>query len=312
MNIQQFKYVVAVANNGSFREAAKKLYISQPSLSYAVKELEEELNIQLFQRTNKGTLLTEHGREFYNYAQKILREVELVEQRYAGTKQEKVFSVASQHYDFLAPVVSELVLKYPDYRNFRVYESTTLNVIKDVSDYRSELGIIFLNDSNHIALSHFFVEEQLEVESITNFSTHIFVRQGHPLTKKTQVELQELLAYPQVRFTQEANNYTYFAEDLIDIPDMEQTVISTSDRAMMTGILKNTDAYGSGSGLLEDPASQGLALVPLANAPLSRIVAVKKNSTPLSLMSREFLQLLKTYFAENDFSTGDKGKLLPR
>jgi DNA-binding transcriptional LysR family regulator len=72
MNIQQMKYVVAVANNGSFREAAKKLYITQPSLSNGIRELEEEIGVTLFTRTNKGALITEEGRIFLEHAEKIL------------------------------------------------------------------------------------------------------------------------------------------------------------------------------------------------------------------------------------------------
>ncbi|HPI99902.1 MAG TPA: LysR family transcriptional regulator [Enterococcus sp.] len=306
MNIQQMRYVAAIANNGSFREAAKKLYISQPSLSHAIKELEKELDVQLFERTRQGASLTSEGMDFFQYTQPILAQVELLENRYlANEENEKHFSISSQHYDFLSIMISQLIQDFPDYNDFRIFESTTLNVIKDVEQYRSEFGILLFNDSNQAGLSRLLENGELEYEILTTFQTHIFMREGHPLATKSVIELSDLHDYSQVRFTQETNNYTYFAEDLIDFPGITQ-VIHTSDRATLTGILQRTDAYGSGSGLVEDPRSQGIVLIPLANSPENKMVMIKKKSRRISGIGETFLTNLKKYFI--DFQEIQKNK----
>lgn len=298
VNIQQMRYVAAIANNGSFREAAKKLYISQPSLSHAVKELERELDVQLFERTRQGASLTSEGMDFFQYTQPILAQVELLENRYlANEHNEKHFSVSSQHYDFLSLIMSQLIQEFQEYNEFRIFESTTLNVIKDVEQYRSELGILLFNESNQAGLSRLLENGELEYEVLTTFKTHIFMREDHPLADKPLIHLEDLQDYAQVRFTQETNNYTYFAEDLIDFPGISQ-VIHTSDRATLTGILHGTNAYGSGSGLVENPESQGIVLIPLADSPENKMVVIKKKARKASTIGEVFLTKLRQYFAE--------------
>jgi Transcriptional regulator len=298
VNIQQMRYVAAIANNGSFREAAKKLYISQPSLSHAIKELEKELDVQLFERTRQGASLTSDGRDFFQYTQPILAQVELLENRYVANEQnEKHFSISSQHYDFLSIIMSQLIREFQDYTEFRIFESTTLNVIKDVEQYRSEIGILLFNESNQTGLSRLLENGELEYEVLTTFRTHIFIREQHPLAQKKEIHLADLHDYPQVRFTQETNNYTYFAEDLIDFPGISQ-VIHTSDRATLTGILTGTDAYGSGSGLVENPKNQGIVLIPLVDSPENKMVMIKKKKRRVSDIGEVFLNKLRQYFNE--------------
>lgn len=302
------RYVAAIANNGSFREAAKKLYISQPSLSHAIKELEKELDVQLFERTRQGASLTSEGMDFFQYTQPILAQVELLENRYlANDQDEKHFSISSQHYDFLSIVISQLIHDFPEYDDFRIFESTTLNVIKDVEQYRSEFGILLFNESNQAGLSRLLENGELEYEELTTFSTHIFMRIGHPLANKKIIHLDDLHDYAQVRFTQETNNYTYFAEDLIDFPGISQ-VIHTSDRATLTGILQRTDAYGSGSGLVEDPKSQGIVLIPLADSAKNKMVMIKKKTRQISPIGQVFLAKLKQYFADFAQNKGNSHK----
>ncbi|MDR0921619.1 MAG: LysR family transcriptional regulator [Lactobacillales bacterium] len=303
MNIQQMKYVVAIANNGSFREAAKKLFIAQPSLSHAVKELEEELSTKLFERTNKGANLTSEGVEFVEYAQKILSQFELIENRYSNTEtKNEHFSISSQHYDFLAIVISQLLVEEDDYKSFRIFESTTQKIIEDVANFRSEVGIIFLNDQNSAAITRILDKNNLEFESLVSFKTHIFLGSQHPLAEKEVVTETELRKYPQVRFTQEANNYSYFSEDLIDTIETDR-VIHTSDRATLTGILQRTFAYGTGSGIVEDPSMQGIRLIPLAHSPINRITILHPKNKQLSLIAQNFIKILRDYLishAENE------------
>lgn len=298
LNIQQMRYVAAIANNGSFREAAKKLYISQPSLSHAIKELEKELDVQLFERTRQGASLTSEGMDFFQYTQPILAQVELLENRYlANDSNEKHFSISSQHYDFLAIIMSQMIHDFPEYEDFRIFESTTLNVIKDVEQYRSEIGILLFNESNQAGLSRLLENGELEYEELTTFRTHIFMGVQHPLATKKEIHLDDLHDFAQVRFTQETNNYTYFAEDLIDFPGISQ-VIHTSDRATLTGILQRTNAYGSGSGLVENPQNQGIVLIPLVDSPENMMVMIKKKKRKISAIGTAFLTNLKQYLDE--------------
>ena len=149
MNIQQLRYVVAIANSGTFREAAEKMYVSQPSLSISVRDLEKELGFKIFRRTSSGTFLTRRGMEFYERAQELVKGFDVFQNHYANPEEEKdEFSIASQHYDFLPPLITEFSILYPEYKNFRIFESTTVQILDEVAQGHSELGIIYLNNQN--------------------------------------------------------------------------------------------------------------------------------------------------------------------
>lgn len=301
MNVQQLKYVAVIANSGSFREAAKKLYVTQPSLSHAIKELESELGLTLFNRTNKGITLTEAGVEFLGYTENVLAQFERIENRYLANEESNPhFSIASQHYDFLSIVMSQIIRQFPTYREFRLFESTTLNVIQDVEEYRSELGLILMNDANQNSLERIFEAGELVFSELITFKTHVFMRKDHPLNQKKRLEKADLVAYPQVRFTQETSNYTYYAEDLVDFPELQQ-VISTSDRATLNGILLGTDAYATGSGIVREPENHGLVLRPLQGVPRNRIGVIQRKNQPLTAIGTEFLAELTKYLATFKF-----------
>lgn len=295
MNIQQMRYVVAIANNGSFREAAKKLYISQPSLSHAIKELENEIGLSLFERTNHGAKLTSDGKDFLQYSQQVLAQVSLLENRFLSREQrEHHFSIASQHYDFVAEVMSRLIKEFPEYTNFRIFENTTMNVIKDVENFRSEIGVMYFNNRNRRGLLRLLEGGNLTYRVMGDFQTHIFLSEHHPLSRKKSVTVQDLEPFPQVRFTQEDNHYTFFSEDILDFFDAEQ-VIHTTDRATLVGILHATDAYGSGSGLVKYPERQGIKLIPLENEEDNQLVLIYKNQATFSFLGKKFIAYLEEY-----------------
>ena len=149
MNIQQLRYVVAIANSGTFREAAEKMYVSQPSLSISVRDLEKELGFKIFRRTSSGTFLTRRGMEFYEKAQDVVKGFDVFQNQYASPEEEKKeFSISSQHYDFLPPLMTEFSIRYPENKNFRIFESTTVQILDEVAQGHSELGIIYLNRQN--------------------------------------------------------------------------------------------------------------------------------------------------------------------
>ncbi|MGX7351464.1 LysR family transcriptional regulator [Enterococcus canis] len=297
MNFQQLKYVTAIANSGSFREAARKLYISQPSLSSAVKELEEELGTKLFIRTNKGVSLTKAGSEFLDDAQRVLNQIELMELRFKQEERKTQFSVAAQHYDFLGNAFATIVNECQSlFHSFRLFETTTMKVVEEVQKGQSELGVLHLSEANELALLRFLEKADLAYEIVGSFQTHIFLGQQHPLANKEVLEVADLNAYPQIRFTQEAGNSAYFAEDLLDIPDQE-SVIYTSDRSTLMNLLVNTNAYASGSGIVTRAAEKGLVLVPLAHSPENRLIVVYPATSHLSQSARQFISVLRKIIA---------------
>lgn len=296
MNIQQMKYVVAIANNGSFREAAKKLYITQPSLSNGIRELEEEIGEKLFIRTNKGANLTDEGIIFLEHAEKVLTQIEIIENRYQEVTTNERFSVSSQHYDFLGEVMGSVFKKFKkEYKNFRIFETTTLKVIEDVKSFHSELGVIYLNDNNAIGIERYLKQANLTYSIVGSFDTHIFLGNNHPLAQEEKIYLNQLTQYPQVRFTQEGSNFSYFSEDLIENREQE-TVIYTNDRGTLMNLLVETNAYASGSGVVTGFTKKEICLIPYAESTPNKICILYQKNKKISTIGQFFIQEMKQLF----------------
>lgn len=296
MNIQQMKYVVAIANNGSFREAAKKLFITQPSLSNGIRELEEEIGVTLFTRTNKGAFLTDEGMSFLEHAEKIITQMELIENRYQEVAKSERFSISSQHYDFLGEVMGRVIQKFESqYKNYRVFETTTLKVIEDVKSFHSELGVIYLNNQNRVGIERYLEQSNLDYEVVGSFHTHIFLGNHHPLAKQKEIRLEQLCSYPQVRFTQEGSNFAYFSEDLIENQEQE-TVIYTNDRGTLMNLLVETNAYASGSGVVTGFTKEVIKLVPLTNSEKNNICILYQKNKKTSEIGQFFIDEVKKLF----------------
>lgn len=298
MNIQQLRYVVAVANSGSFREAARKLFITQPSLSNSIKELENEIKISIFTRTNRGAYLTEDGKEFLMGAEKLIEQMENFENRYQSKEISDTFSIASQHYDFLGPVIAKLINDSENgIKTFRIYETTTGNVIEDVRNFHSEFGIIYLNDSNRSSIKRYLEQADLDYFSIGHFQTHIFLGKQHPLAGNEEIHEADLKGYPQVRFTQDGSNFAYFSEDLIEIPEQEK-VIYTSDRGTLVNILTETNAYASGSGVVIGSVRDKITLIPFTDQPKNTFFIIHSRKRPLSKRALALIEDLKKIIAQ--------------
>lgn len=297
MNIQQMRYVAAIANNGSFREAAKKLFITQPSLSNGIRELEDEIGVTLFTRTNKGAFLTDEGVSFLEHAEKILIQMELIENRYQEVTTSERFSISSQHYDFLGEIIGRVIQTFEkQYKNFRVFETTTLKVIEDVKAFHSELGIIYLNSQNRVGIERYLKQSNLEYEVVGHFRTHIFLGKNHPLAQFDEITLEQLCCYPQVRFTQEGSNFAYFSEDLIENQEQE-TVIYTNDRGTLMNLLVETNAYASGSGVVTGFTKEVIKLVPLAESEYNKICVLYQKNKQISKIGQFFMKELKKLFS---------------
>ena len=296
MNIQQLRYVVAIANSGTFREAAEKMYVSQPSLSISVRDLEKELGFKIFRRTSSGTFLTRRGMEFYEKAQELVKGFDIFQNQYANPEEEKdEFSIASQHYDFLPPTITAFSERYPDYKNFRIFESTTVQILDEVAQGHSEIGIIYLNNQNKKGIMQRVEKLGLEVIELISFYTHIYLREGHPLSQKEELVMEDLADLPTVRFTQEKDEYLYYSENFVDTSASSQ-MFNVTDRATLNGILERTDAYATGSGFLDSDSVNGITVIRLKDNLDNRMVYVKREEVELSQAGTLFVEVVQEYF----------------
>ena len=296
MNIQQLRYVVAIANSGTFREAAEKMYVSQPSLSISVRDLEKELGFKIFRRTSSGTFLTRRGMEFYEKAQELVKGFDIFQNQYANPEEEKdEFSIASQHYDFLPPTITAFSERYPDYKNFRIFESTTVQILDEVAQGHSEIGIIYLNNQNKKGIMQRVEKLGLEVIELLPFHTHIYLREGHPLAKKDELVMEDLVDLPTVRFTQEKDEYLYYSENFVDTSSSSQ-MFNVTDRATLNGILERTDAYATGSGFLDSDSVNGITVIRLKDNLDNHMVFVKREEVELSQAGNLFVEVMQEYF----------------
>ena len=296
MNIQQLRYVVAIANSGTFREAAEKMYVSQPSLSISVRDLEKELGFKIFRRTSSGTFLTRRGMEFYEKAQELVKGFDVFQNQYANPEEEKdEFSIASQHYDFLPPTITAFSQQYPEYKNFRIFESTTVQILDEVAQGHSEIGIIYLNNQNQKGIIQRVEKLGLEVIELIPFQTHIYLREGHPLAKKKELVMEDLVDLPTVRFTQEKDEYLYYSENFVDTSASSQ-MFNVTDRATLNGILERTNAYATGSGFLDSDSVNGITVIPLNDNLNNRMVYVKREEVDLSQAGTLFVEVMQEYF----------------
>ncbi|MGT2846673.1 LysR family transcriptional regulator [Streptococcus massiliensis] len=300
MNIQQLRYVVAIANSGTFREAAEKMYVSQPSLSISVRDLEKELGFKIFRRTSSGTFLTRRGMEFYEKAIEIVKGFDIFENQYANPEEEKAeFSIAGQHYDFLPPIITRFSQEYPEHKNFRIFESTTVQILDEVAQAHSEIGIIYLNNQNTKGIMQKVEKLGLEVVDLIPFQTHVYLREGHPLTQKKEITLDDLADLPTVRFTQEKEDYLYYSENFFDTATSSQ-MFNVTDRATLNGILERTDAYATGSGFLDSESVNGITVIPIKDALDNRMVYVKRAEVEMSPVCEAFVRVMRQYFEQKE------------
>ena len=211
MTLTQLKYAITVAECGSMNEAAKELFISQPSLSSSIKDLETETGVQIFRRTNRGISLTPQGEEFLGYARQVVEQYELMETKYIDKSEvKKKFSVSMQHYTFAVNAFIEMVKQFGmDEYEFAVREEKTYEVIEDVRDFRSEIGILYVNDFNRRVLDKLFAEYGLEFTPLMECGIYVYMHKGHPLADKDIIRIEELEEYPCLSFEQGINNSFY-------------------------------------------------------------------------------------------------------
>lgn len=251
MTLQQLKYVIEIANRGSMNEAAKRLFISQPSLSNAIKDLEEELRITIFERTNKGISLSKEGAEFLGYARQVTEQAELLEGRYLNAKPSpQHFSVSAQHYAFAVNAFVNLVREYgQDEYELALRETKTHEIIQDVKSQRSEIGILYLNDFNSKVINRLLKDANLKFTSLFTAKPHIFISIHNPLAKQSIVSVDQLQDYPYLSFEQGEYNSFHFSEEILSTLSHPKS-IRVNDRATLFNLLIGLNGYTISTGVL--------------------------------------------------------------
>ena len=226
MTLQQLKYVITVAETGTITEAANQLFISQPSLTNAIHELEKEMNIVIFNRTNKGISLSKEGEGFLGYARQVLEQAAILEDKYkrngGGKKQ---FCVSTQHYSFAVNAFVDLIKEYgQEEYDFSLRETQTYEIIEDVARLRSEIGILFLNDFNEAVINKMLKSYDLEFHLLFIAKPHVFISRSHPLAEKKVITNQELEIYPYLSFEQGEHNSFYFSEEIFSESERKKNI----------------------------------------------------------------------------------------
>jgi len=300
MTLQQLKYVIEVSRSRSIRKAAQNLFISQPSLSNAIKELENEIGIVIFVRTNKGISMTPEGLEFLGYAQQVIEQAALLENRYANKQTlQQHFAVSTQHYAFAVSAFVLLLKQYNrDEYDFTLRETKTYEIIEDVKNLRSEIGILYVNDFNEKVIHKFLREGNLVFHELFQADPHVFISAKNPLATQPFVTLEDLLPYPYLSFEQGAYNSFYFSEEILSTISRPKN-ITVSDRATLFNLLIGLNGYTISTGVISHKLnSKEIVAVPLkVNERMTVGYITHRNIQP-SPLATIYIDYLKQVIAE--------------
>lgn len=300
MTLQQLKYVIEVARSRSINKAAQNLFISQPSLSNALKELEEEMGISIFSRTNKGILITSEGTEFLGYARQVVEQAELLENRYAKTRSlQQNFSVSAQHYAFAVSAFVRLLKEYDrEEYEFTLRETKTYEIIEDVKNLRSEIGILYVNDFNNKVIHKFLREGQLQFHSLFVAMPHVFISSQNPLANKEYVTLSDLDPYPYLSYEQGEYNSFYFSEEILSILSRPKN-IRVTDRATLFNLLIGLNGYTISTGVISHKLnSTNIIAVPLKVEEQINVGYITRKNVHNSKLANIYIQFLKESIEE--------------
>lgn len=296
MTLQQLKYALTIADCGSMNEAAKQLFISQPSLSETMKELETEIGLDIFLRSNRGIVITPEGEEFLGYARQVTEQFGLLQSKYIDKKVKEKFSVSTQHYTFAVKAFVETVKQIGmEQYEFAVHETTTISVIENVKNFKSEIGVLYENDFNEKVLNKMFKENGLEFVELFSCDTFVYLWSGHPLAKQDVITMEELDEYPCLSFDQGKNNSLYLAEEMKSTYGYRR-LIKANDRATLLNLMIGLNAYTLCSGIIcEDLNGNDYKAVPLKETEKMRIGYIKRKGAKVSHIGELYIEELKKY-----------------
>lgn len=297
MTLTQLKYAITITEAKSMNEAAKQLFISQPSLSSAIKDLEEEIGIEIFRRSNKGAFITPEGEEFVGYARQVVEQYKLIETKYIDKEKiKKKFGVSTQHYTFAVKAFVEMVKQFGmDEYEFAIHETKTYEVIENVKNFKSEIGILYLNDFNQKILKKLFLEYRLEFHPILDCHIYVYMWKGHPLADKEEIALSELENYPCLSFEQGNNNSFYFAEEVLSTYHYKQ-IIKANDRATLLNLMVGLNGYTLCSGIIcEELNGSDYCAVRLKSDETMTIGYLSRKGVTISSLRQKYIEELSKY-----------------
>ncbi|WP_196605420.1 LysR family transcriptional regulator [Pectinatus haikarae] len=301
MTLQQIRYIVEISKHNSISKAASALYVTQPSISKAIQEIENELNITILDRTNKGVLFTKDGMELLFYAKMLLEQTESIIYHFNKHKITDVtrVSISSQHYGFAIEGVAKL-MDYFSERNYNitVREGKTTDVINDVYTDKSILGIVALTDLNKSFFDRYFISKSLTFTPLASITQHVFLRKEHPLSQLKSIELEQLKDYPYLTYQQD-DVLLHFAEEVIHVDQIKQ-IVYLKDRGAMNNLLSNTNAYNIGTGcIVNNYMNPNIISIPLAEGSLIQIGLVKRSDVFLPEELTVYVDFLITTLNES-------------
>ena len=301
MTILQLRYMITISEAGSLNKASEILYVTQPSLSSAVRELEKELGITIFYRGGKGVALTNDGAEFIQYARQVVAQYERLQEKYGknGTLKKK-FGISTQHYSFAVKSFVEMVKQFDmqEYE-FAIRETQTRQVIDDVSTAKSEIGILYMSEFNRKVIEKILRDGQLEFHSLIRCEPYVYLWRGHPLAGKKKIRAEELSDYPCLAFEQSGSDSFYFAEEVMSTSEYLRTVKAT-DRASMLNLMVGLNGYTLCSGIIcEELNGSDYVAVPFETddntAGTMEIGYIVKKNMILSNVGRMYVDELRKY-----------------
>lgn len=297
MTLQQLKYAVAVAESKTVSGAAEKIFISQPSLTQAIHQLEDEMHVKIFSRTNKGIEITKEGEVFLGYARQVLEQADLLEEIYAGkARQAPVFSVSCQHYSFAVNAMVDVIRKFGgDRYNYTLRETQTFEIIDDVSRLKSEIGILYLSSKNEEVLGKLLKRNELVFTELFTAKPHVFISDKNPLCKKSSVSVEDLAPFPYLVFEQGTHNSFYFSEEPFSAIDRNKT-ICVRDRATLFNLLIGLDGFTVSSGVISKELNgENIVARPLEIEEKMRIGIITKKNVILSRYAESYIEALKEH-----------------
>ena len=302
MTLQQFHYIITISEAGSFNKAADLLYVSQPSLTNAVKELEKETGITIFNRSGKGVTLTAEGMKFLPYVRQVYSQYQNLLDAYSGQgKRRQQFAVSTQHYSFAVKAFVELTKSFDvaEY-DFAIRETRTRDVIDDVAASRSEIGILYLNDFNRSALNKLLSSANLHFNFLIQCDAYVYLWKGHPLANQHSISLRDLASYPCLSFEQGDNSNFYLAEEILSTNEYPR-VIKCCDRATMLNLMVGVNGYTLCSGIICEELNGGdYVTVPfqdqeIASDQVMEIGYITRKNSIMSPVGERYIAEIKRY-----------------
>ncbi len=299
MTLQQLTYLVTVADCGNITEAANKLFISQPSLSAAIHNLEKEMGVTAFIRSNKGVTVTREGEELLSFARMLLEQADNMKEHFGkGERKAPKFSVSCQHYSFAVNAFVDLIKEYDaDRYSFIIRETQTGEIIEDVSNGKSEIGVIYLSEHNEEVIQKLIKNNNLVFEELYIAGPHVFICKDHPLASKKIITMEDLKPYPYLVYEQGNNNSFYFSEEFISMLDFPKN-IQVRDRATLFNLVIGLNGFTVSSGVI-DPKLNGSKIIAksLDVKKMMRIGIIRKKNTIFSRYASSYMDALKNHLS---------------